>query len=143
MEKNATYLEMISDALMTLKERKGSSRQALWKCVASKYDKADYKQFLVRLKKITQSGKEIIFEKQRYKFNANYKGKLQKAAEQGKSLKNVHKTKATMKKSKRKQMKRSSKNKGKKSAMGKGKRSTRKSNRKSMNKKGGQKKKSG
>ena len=32
-----TYLEMIEDGLITLNERKGASRQALWKCVSSKY----------------------------------------------------------------------------------------------------------
>ena len=50
---------MIEYALLTLGERHGSTRQALWKCIVSKYSDGtegqvvvDYKQFLVRLKKI-------------------------------------------------------------------------------------------
>ena len=57
------YFEMIQDALLTLKDRKGSSRAALWKCVRAKYPEADHKQFLIRLKKITHEGNEIVHEK--------------------------------------------------------------------------------
>jgi hypothetical protein len=50
-----SYMEMIEDAVITLGERKGSSRQALWKCVSTKYPEADYKQFIVRLKKLKEA----------------------------------------------------------------------------------------
>jgi len=47
-----SYAEMIQTALLTLNERGGSSRQGLWKCVHAKYPESDYKQFLVRLRKL-------------------------------------------------------------------------------------------
>ena len=43
---------MIENALLTLADRKGSTRQAIWKYVNNKHPEADYKQFLIRLKKI-------------------------------------------------------------------------------------------
>jgi len=36
---------------MTLSERGGSTRQTVWKAVQAKFPEADYKLFLVRLKK--------------------------------------------------------------------------------------------
>jgi hypothetical protein len=50
-----TYFEMIEEALLTLQDRKGSSRQAIWKAVNTKFPEADYKQFLIRLKKIKEN----------------------------------------------------------------------------------------
>ncbi len=47
-----SYQDMIEDAIITLADRSGSSRKAIWKCIESKYEAADYKQFLVRLKKV-------------------------------------------------------------------------------------------
>jgi len=38
-----TYQEMIESALLTLADRKGSTRQAIWKCINTKYPEADYK----------------------------------------------------------------------------------------------------
>ena len=37
--------------LMTLNDRGGSSRQAIWKAAHAKFPEADYKIFIVRLKK--------------------------------------------------------------------------------------------
>jgi hypothetical protein len=96
-----SYLEMIQDALITLADRKGSSRPGLWKCVSAKYPEADYKQYLIRLKKLSHDGKEIVSNKHRFKLNPDYKKKLIKALEKGESTKKVMKTKATMKKSKK------------------------------------------
>ena len=79
-----TYLEMIVDAIVTLSDRKGSSRQALWKCIQNKYAEADYKQFLIRLKKIAQSGTEVYQASMgRYKLNQSFKDKYKKALEKG------------------------------------------------------------
>jgi len=39
------YEIMIAEAITTLHERKGASRQALWKCVSSLHHEADEKQF--------------------------------------------------------------------------------------------------
>jgi len=36
-----TYFEMIQVALLTLNERKGSTRQEIWKCVASRFPEAN------------------------------------------------------------------------------------------------------
>ena len=109
----SSYFEMIADGLTTLADRKGSSRQALWKCVSAKYPNADYKQFLVRLRKITRDGKEISMHKQRYRLNSDFKSKVRKAMEKGEIIAKVHKTNATMKKSKKQQKKRQGKNKAK------------------------------
>merc|ERR1711881_557497 len=49
--KKHTYVEMIQIGLLTLNEKGGSTRQELWKCVHAKFPEADYKIFLVRLKK--------------------------------------------------------------------------------------------
>ena len=59
-QKKHSYLEMIQVALLTLNETGGSSRQELWKCVGSKFPEADYKQFLVRLKKLSADSKSFI-----------------------------------------------------------------------------------
>ena len=68
-----SYLEMIEDGLLTLHERKGASRQALWKCVAAKYpEEADFKQFLIRLKKLSHEG-PVQFAKGRYHLEPEYK----------------------------------------------------------------------
>ena len=50
-----SYFEMIEDAILTLAERKGSSRQAIWKCISTKFPEADYKQYLIRFKKIGEN----------------------------------------------------------------------------------------
>jgi len=60
------YAEMIEDAILTLNERSGSSRQGIWKCLNAKYPEADYKQFLIRLKKLSKEG-PIIQNKGRFK----------------------------------------------------------------------------
>lgn len=38
-----TYLDMIERAIFTLKDRKGSSRQGIWKFIHAQYPEADYK----------------------------------------------------------------------------------------------------
>lgn len=100
------YLEMVEDALIQLSDRKGSSRVAMWKYISSKYPEADYKQFLIRLKKLSHEKSDIVNEKGRYKLTQDHKNKLKKALAKGSTTKTrVQKTKATMKKSKRKQKK--------------------------------------
>ena len=47
-----SYSEMIEEAVLSLGELLGSSRQAIWKAVSSQYPEADYKRFVVRLKKM-------------------------------------------------------------------------------------------
>ena len=43
----------------------------MWKVVNAKYPEADYKQFLVRLKKLSHDHSEIEYAKGRYRLNAN------------------------------------------------------------------------
>lgn len=125
------YSEMVEDALIQLSDRKGSSRQALWKYVSAKYPESSYKQFLVRLKKLSHEKEQVVeASRGRYKLTVNYKNKLKKQLEKGsKPKKRVQKTKATMKKSKKKQRKqrKSMASKTKRSGMGKSKEGTKKS----------------
>jgi linker histone H1 and H5 family len=52
--KKLTYQEMIENCIITLGERKGSTRQAIIKCMMAKYPEADSKQqLLARMKKLT------------------------------------------------------------------------------------------
>ena len=53
---HAPYTDLIETAILTLGERKGSSRQAIWKSIHSLYPEADYKQFFIRLRKMSQAG---------------------------------------------------------------------------------------
>lgn len=112
------YLEMIEDALIQLSDRKGSSRQAIWKYINSKYPEADYKQFLIRLKKLTHEKSDIDQPSRGlYKLSQQRREKLRKALAKGSTAKpSVRKTKATMKKSKKNQKKRSSGTKGKRTS---------------------------
>ena len=85
-QKKHTYLEMIQVALLTLNETGGSSRQELWKCVGSKFPEADYKQFLVRLKKLSADSKSFIVHGknvQRFALDKKYKDKLKRRLEKG------------------------------------------------------------
>ena len=86
------YIDIIVDGIVTLKDRKGSSRQGLWKCVSGLHTDADYKQFLVRLKKASQEG---LIDKNgfRYRLSQKFKSQLQRKPAQEK----VKKTKATQK----------------------------------------------
>ena len=54
--KKHSYVQMIQSALMSLNERGGTSRQEMWKFIQAKFPEADYKMFLVRLKKYAGSG---------------------------------------------------------------------------------------
>ena len=92
------YLDMIQEALSTLRERQGSSRQAIWKCVHCKHPEADYKQFLVRLKKFKAGSTLEEPNKGRYRLTQQFKQKLLDQLKKGKSGKRVLKTKATTKK---------------------------------------------
>ena len=69
-----SYAEMIQDALCVLKNKGGSSRQAVWKCVAARNPDADYKQFVVRLKKLTGAeGSHVVLGKNKQRFQLSAK----------------------------------------------------------------------
>ena len=63
-----TYLDKIEHAIINLEERKGSSRQAIWKFIRAHHVDADYKQFLIRLRAAARNG-DIVVKKQRFKVN--------------------------------------------------------------------------
>jgi len=52
------YIHMITDAIFSLGERQGSSREAIWKYVHTKFPEfaSDKKQFLVSLRRILKQG---------------------------------------------------------------------------------------
>ena len=79
-----SYTEMIHEALLTLAERKGSSRQAIWKVINTKYPEADYKQYLIRLKRVNPD--EVAHEKARYRFTKAFREKTLKALKKGKDV---------------------------------------------------------
>ena len=72
------YLEMIEEAIANLAERKGSSRQAIWKYVGSHYPQADYKQYLVQMRSKVKSG-DLLSNKGRVKINFDKKKKDMKS----------------------------------------------------------------
>ena len=118
------YLDMILDAIVTLADRKGSSRAAIWKCISQKYVEADYKQFLIRLRAEKRNG-NLVEGKNKSLIRVNQKLLKKKA-----SSKKVQKTEATMSKKSKKASKNSKKSNKKGS-----KKSNKKSNKKSMKKK--------
>ena len=66
-----TYVEMLQTALMTLNERGGSSRQAIWKFIEAKFPEANRKIFLVRLKKYSGENGFIVKGKTSARFSLN------------------------------------------------------------------------
>jgi hypothetical protein len=48
-----SYSEMIEEAVLGLGEVMGSSRPAIWKALSAHYPDADYKQFVIRLNKMS------------------------------------------------------------------------------------------
>ena len=66
-----TYVEMLQTALMTLNERGGSSRQAIWKFIEAKFPEANRKIFLVRLKKYSGEDGFIVKGKSSARFSLN------------------------------------------------------------------------
>lgn len=56
------YAEMIVDAIITLKERNGSSRKAIWKYLQTNYSEniSQYNNFATALKRVAGVGKQVI-----------------------------------------------------------------------------------
>jgi hypothetical protein len=79
---------MITDGLLTLAERKGSTKQALWKFLHTKYPEADLRQFQIRLKKLRTHGDVLDKEVKggRFKLNKDYRKKILKLLKKGKNL---------------------------------------------------------
>ena len=74
---------------MTLSERGGSTRQTIWKVVHQKFPEADYKIFLVRLKKYSSKDGFVSRGKgggQRFSINPNFREGLKKRVARGMSI---------------------------------------------------------
>jgi hypothetical protein len=110
-----TYAEIIEEAILGLGETMGSSRQAIWKAISSAHPAADYKLFVVRLKKMREA-KQIAQKGGKFRLEVSYKQKLLKALEQGKSGRKVNKSSASMKKGAKKSQAKKSKGAAKKQA---------------------------
>lgn len=108
-----TYAEIIEEAILGLGETLGSSRQAIWKAISGAYPAADYKLFVVRLKKMREGG-HIAQKGGKFRLEKTYKQKLLKALEQGKSGRMVNKSSASMKKGPKKAAMKKSKGEAKK-----------------------------
>ena len=69
---------------MTLNERKGATRQSIWKVMEAKFPQAVYKIFLVRLSKMSKEGTTLLRNpknKQRFRLNESLLNKIKKARE--------------------------------------------------------------
>lgn len=90
-----SYSEMIQTALFTLNERGGSSRQAIWKCVQAKFPESDYKQFLVRLRKIAQNSTFLVqVNANCFKLDKKLKDRAKRALAKGHTIHKIVTTKA-------------------------------------------------
>ena len=92
-----TYNDMVITALLTLNERGGSSRQAIWKCVEAKFPEADYKQYIVRLKKLAENPASHIVRvnSATFKLSQSFKEKAKRRMEKGETIHKVVATKAS------------------------------------------------
>ena len=70
-----SYLEMIQVAILTLNESKGSSRQEIWKCVDARFPEANYKRYLLAMKKLSADGTAVMFGKNSSRFTLEPKFK--------------------------------------------------------------------
>ena len=70
---------------MTLNERGGASRQQVWKVVNAKFPEADYKIFLVRLKKYSSTDGFVVKSKNgaRYKIDSNFRNAVTRRVARG------------------------------------------------------------
>ena len=123
-----TYIEIIQDALLTLNEPKGSTRQNLWKCIQSRHpDHTDPRQFYIRLKKLSSDPLNNIEKNgnSRFRLNTSYKDKIQRRLAKGIEIKKIIKTQATVKLIKKKKVTKKAK-KARKSAKKEGEKKVRK-----------------
>lgn len=96
-----SYFEIIQDALITLNDPKGSTRQELLKCATARHQDIDSKQFLIRLKKVTSDPLNHIEHpnknNSRFRLEKNYKNKVATRVKNGIPLSKIIKTKAMIK----------------------------------------------
>ena len=84
--KKHTYMEMVMIALITLNESGGSTRQELWKCISAKFPESDYKQFILRLKRMQMDTSSFVVQGKtiaRFKLEPKFKDKLKRRLDKG------------------------------------------------------------
>lgn len=59
MSAKQRIFDLIEEAILTLADRKGSTRQGIWKFISAKYPQVDYKQFLTRFRKISENSNVV------------------------------------------------------------------------------------
>jgi hypothetical protein len=67
---------------MTLSDRKGATRQSIWKVMEAKFPTVEYKIFIVRLSKMAKEGSQLHSDpknKQRFRLNSSTLTKIKKA----------------------------------------------------------------
>ena len=79
-----SYNELIVNAILTLSETIGSSREDIWKAVRGACPVGNYKHFVVCLKKMRDAG-QIAQKGGKFRLIMGYKYKLLKALLKGKS----------------------------------------------------------
>ena len=97
--KKHTYLEMIQVALLTLNERGGSTRKEIWKCIEARFPhEANYRSYILALKKIVVKENAVIRGKNRTRFALEKEFKLRALKRLAKNLplKSVLSSKATL-----------------------------------------------
>ena len=81
------YQHMISVALATLNEGKGSTRQEMWKLIQTKFPDADYKQYIIRLKKLAADDKSPFAKSEknasRFKLSRSLRDKIARRTKKG------------------------------------------------------------
>lgn len=88
---NVAHLKMVIEAIITLNERGGVTRQAIWKFMKTKYEKATSnergeKLLAARLKRFADDGKYIVYGKLRSRFTLNQNFRTQLATRKAKGM---------------------------------------------------------
>ena len=97
-----SYLDMITQAIFEIGDRKGASRDAIWKYLLVKFPESvrDKKIFLTRLYKISKEDNHVENSKgnlHRFKLSQNYILRLRKALAKGEKVKPVRNNAMTKK----------------------------------------------
>ena len=85
--KKHTYLEMVQVALLTLNERGGSTRKEIWKCIEARFPhEANYRSFILALKKIVVKENAVVKGKNRTRFTLEKEFRLRALKRLAKNL---------------------------------------------------------
>ena len=98
------YIDMITQAILQIGDRKGASSQAIWKFLQMKFpeDIRDRKLFQARLSKVSKEDNQVnkvAGQAQRFKLDSNYRARMIRALAKGENVK-ATRTNAMTKKTK-------------------------------------------